>query len=86
MWTDGVDLWAFALSNAIRNLKFYDTRAFRTPPNRDIDQLPFGIDKLRDYCGQFIRFERLLIDQEPGAHEILEDTEITTRLKSGSRP
>ena len=59
-----VDLWAFVLSNAIRNLKFHDTREFRTPPNRDIDQLPFGIDKLRDYFGQFIKFERLLYGTE----------------------
>ena len=59
-----VDLWAFVLSNAIRNLKFYDTREFQTPPNRDIDQLPFGIDRLRDYFGQFIKFERLLYGTE----------------------
>lgn len=59
-----MDLWAFLLSNAVRNLKFHDTREFLSPPNSDIDQLPFGIDKLRDYFGQFVKFERLLYGTE----------------------
>ena len=44
----------------------------------------FGVHPLNNDLRR--KIEKLIIDQEPGAHEILEDTEITKLLKSDSRP
>jgi hypothetical protein len=52
--------WSFLLSHSIRNLKLRDEREFPGGADMDMDQVPFGIDQIRDYFSDFIEFERLL--------------------------